>query len=57
MGLFDITHAIAGFEWDMETLKSLHLNLSKNMNHEVEALLSLSGKEGESHEHHQESRR
>jgi flavin-dependent dehydrogenase len=39
--LFEITDAIAGFEWDLERLKPLHLNLSKTMNHEVEALLGL----------------
>lgn len=39
--LFEITDAIAGFEWDIERLKPLHLDLSKTMNHEVEVLLGL----------------
>jgi 2-polyprenyl-6-methoxyphenol hydroxylase-like FAD-dependent oxidoreductase len=39
--LFEITDEIAGFDWDVERLKSRHLDLSKTMNHEVEALLSL----------------
>jgi 2-polyprenyl-6-methoxyphenol hydroxylase-like FAD-dependent oxidoreductase len=39
--LFEITDTIAGFEWDLESLKPLHLELSKTMNGEVEALLGL----------------
>jgi flavin-dependent dehydrogenase len=39
--LFDITDTIAGFDWDLDSLKPLHLNLSKAMNQEVEALLGL----------------
>ena len=39
--LFDITDAIAGFEWSLETLKPLHKTLSKVMNDEVDAILSL----------------
>jgi len=39
--LFEITDAIAGFGWDMESLKPLHLDLSQSMNREVEALLGL----------------
>ena len=39
--LFEITDAIAGFEWDLDTLKPLHKTLSKVMNEEVEALLGL----------------
>lgn len=39
--LFDITDTIAGFEWDLDSLKPLHLELSKSMNGEVEALLGL----------------
>jgi flavin-dependent dehydrogenase len=39
--LFEITDTIAGFEWDLESLKPLHLDLSKTMNGEVEALLGL----------------
>ena len=30
-----------GFEWDLDRLKPLHLSLSKTMNQEVTALLSL----------------
>jgi 2-polyprenyl-6-methoxyphenol hydroxylase-like FAD-dependent oxidoreductase len=41
--LFEITDAIAAFGWDLERLKPLHLDLSKTMNHEVEALLGLDG--------------
>jgi 2-polyprenyl-6-methoxyphenol hydroxylase-like FAD-dependent oxidoreductase len=41
--LFEITDAIAGFGWDLDRLKPLHLDLSKTMNHEVEALLGLDG--------------
>ena len=41
--LFEITDVIAGFEWDLERLKPLHLALSKTMNHEVEARLGLDG--------------
>jgi flavin-dependent dehydrogenase len=39
--LFEVTDAIAGFTWDIESLKPLHLTLSKMMNKEVEALLEL----------------
>ena len=39
--LFDLTDTIAGFEWDLDSLKPLHLELSKTMNGEVEALLGL----------------
>ena len=39
--LFDITDTIAGFNWDLESLKPLHLRLSKTMNHEVDALVGL----------------
>ena len=39
--LFEITDAIAGFEWDLETIQPLHRKLSEAMNHEVEALLGL----------------
>jgi 2-polyprenyl-6-methoxyphenol hydroxylase-like FAD-dependent oxidoreductase len=39
--LFEITDTIASFGWDLERLKPLHLDLSKAMNHEVEALLGL----------------
>jgi 2-polyprenyl-6-methoxyphenol hydroxylase-like FAD-dependent oxidoreductase len=39
--LFEITDTIAGFGWDLDLLKPLHLDLSKTMNREVEALLGL----------------
>ena len=41
MDLFEITDAIAAFDLDMESLKRIHLDLSKAMNREVEALLGL----------------
>lgn len=41
--LFDITEAIAGLEWTLPDLQLMHRNLSKAMNHEVEALLALDG--------------
>jgi len=41
--LFEITDAIAGFEWDLERLKPLHLSLSEAMSQEVKALLRLDG--------------
>jgi flavin-dependent dehydrogenase len=39
--LFEVTDTIAGFEWGLDSLKQLHLDLSKTMNAEVEALLGL----------------
>jgi flavin-dependent dehydrogenase len=39
--LFEITDTIAGFEWDLDSLKPLHLELSRTMNGEVDALLGL----------------
>jgi 2-polyprenyl-6-methoxyphenol hydroxylase-like FAD-dependent oxidoreductase len=39
--LFEITDAIAGFEWDLDVLKPLHKRLSRVMNDEVEAVLDL----------------
>jgi flavin-dependent dehydrogenase len=41
--LFDVTDMVAAFDWDLETLKTLHLRLSRAMNAEVEALLALDG--------------
>ena len=41
--LFEITDAIAAYDWEMEELKQLHLDLSKAMNREVEAMLELNG--------------
>ena len=45
--LFEITDAIAAFDLDMESLKPLHLDLSKAMNREVEALLGLDPPRGD----------
>ena len=39
--LFEITDTIAGFQWDLDSLKTLHLDLSTVMNGEVEALLAI----------------
>jgi len=41
--LFDITDEIARFAWTLPELERLHKNLSKAMNHEVDALLALDG--------------
>jgi flavin-dependent dehydrogenase len=39
--LFDITDAIAGYDWSLEELKALHLQLSEAMNREVAHLVEL----------------
>ena len=39
--LFDITDSIAGCELEMDAVKQLHLDLSRTMNEEVDALLGL----------------
>jgi 2-polyprenyl-6-methoxyphenol hydroxylase-like FAD-dependent oxidoreductase len=39
--LFESSDAIAGFEWNLDSLQTLHKDLSRAMNHEVEALVSL----------------
>jgi 2-polyprenyl-6-methoxyphenol hydroxylase-like FAD-dependent oxidoreductase len=39
--LFESSDAIAGFEWNLDSLQALHKDLSRAMNHEVEALVSL----------------
>jgi flavin-dependent dehydrogenase len=39
--LFDITDALASYEWDLEEAQQLHLKLSKEMNREVETLTAL----------------
>lgn len=44
--LFEVTDRIAGFEWDLDVLKPLHMTLSRAMNHEVEALLGLDAPAG-----------
>jgi flavin-dependent dehydrogenase len=41
IGLFEITDAVASFGWSIEEIKQLHMDLSKEMNREVEALVSL----------------
>jgi menaquinone-9 beta-reductase len=40
-GLFDVTDTIAGFSWNMEELRALHLRLSDEMQREVRRLMSL----------------
>jgi len=40
-GLFEVTDAIASFEWDLETVQAHHHRLSKEMNREVKAMLAL----------------
>ena len=39
--LFEISGEIAAFEWDLDTVRVLHLRLSRAMNAEVEALAAL----------------
>jgi menaquinone-9 beta-reductase len=39
--LFEVTGEIARFEWDLETVRALHLRLSRAMSAEVEALVAL----------------
>ena len=39
--LFESSDAIAGFEWNLDGVQALHKDLSRAMNHEVEALVSL----------------
>jgi len=41
--LSEITDRIASYDWSVEELKQLHLDLSKAMNREVEAMLQLNG--------------
>jgi flavin-dependent dehydrogenase len=41
VALFDITDAIAGYDLEMDRVKQLHLDLSRTMNEEVDALLAL----------------
>ncbi|MGE0555352.1 MAG: NAD(P)/FAD-dependent oxidoreductase [Gemmatimonadales bacterium] len=40
-GLFAVTDRIASFEWDLDEARALHLELSKEMNAEVDALTAL----------------
>ncbi len=39
--LLEITDEIASYEWDLETVRVLHKDLSKAMNHEVKAIRAL----------------
>ena len=39
--LLDVTDRIASFDWDLESVKQHHLELSREMNREVEFLLAL----------------
>jgi len=39
--LFEVTDAIASFDWDLDSIRTRHLELSRAMNHEAEALLGL----------------
>ena len=39
--LFDITDEIASYDWNLDRLQELHLQLSRTMNREVDALLEL----------------
>jgi flavin-dependent dehydrogenase len=41
--LFAVTDRIASFDWDLEAVKELHLQLSKEMNAEVDLLKTLHG--------------
>jgi 2-polyprenyl-6-methoxyphenol hydroxylase-like FAD-dependent oxidoreductase len=40
-GLLDVTHEIAAFGWDLEDAKRQHLQLSREMNAQVDAVLDL----------------
>jgi len=42
-GLLDVTDRIASFEWDLEEVKELHLELNREMNAQVDVLRSLDG--------------
>ena len=39
--LFQITDEIASYEWDLDTVKKLHVQMSSEMNREVKALVHL----------------
>ena len=41
LGLFEVTERIAAFDWDAETVKRLHLQLSEEMKHETRVLSAL----------------
>jgi flavin-dependent dehydrogenase len=42
-GLLDTTDRIASFEWDLDEVKGLHLELNKEMNAQVDVLRALDG--------------
>jgi 2-polyprenyl-6-methoxyphenol hydroxylase-like FAD-dependent oxidoreductase len=44
LGLFNVTDAIASFEWDLPAVKKLHRSLSNEMKREVAAIALLDGK-------------
>ena len=39
--LFRMTDEIAAYQWDLDTVKKLHVEMSTEMNREVKALLEL----------------
>jgi flavin-dependent dehydrogenase len=41
LGLFNVTDAVASFEWDLPTIKNLHRSLSEEMKREVAAMALL----------------
>lgn len=41
MRFFEVTDQIASFEWDLESVKAMHLAMSEEMNKEVAAILEL----------------
>jgi len=41
VGLLEITDAVASFDWTLDEVRQLHLDLSTEMNREVEAILEL----------------
>jgi len=43
--LLDVTDRIASFRWSLDEIRDLHLTLSRDMNAEVEAMLSLDGRQ------------
>jgi hypothetical protein len=45
--LFEVTDAIASFDWGLDRLKALHLSLNRSMKQEVEHLLTLDTRHAE----------
>jgi 2-polyprenyl-6-methoxyphenol hydroxylase-like FAD-dependent oxidoreductase len=41
LGLFEVTDAIASFDWSIDEVKRLHIDLSREMNREVEAMVRM----------------